>query len=133
VYLEPTTIIKWSTLTPTIWICNKAFFLKTNVLFNLFIFLANANGKAKWQLEYSLPEAYQMPDLSVASFNALATKMLTDDATWNQFQLYYFSSMPSSNPPLCGPGDNECRVQMYCTLTSPLSTIYDSCIAQHSM
>lgn len=90
---------------------------------------ANAKGRADWQLEYSLPQAYNMPDLSPASFDSIAQELLTNSTLWDLWNVYHRCSSPG--PPPCNL--QSCKVAEYCTLTSPLSTEWNSCMTSHSL
>lgn len=88
----------------------------------------SASRPPVWRLEYSLPAAYSMPDLSSASFDAVATSMLTNNTRWAQFLQY--SECSVSNTTFSPCATHECRIERFCSLTSPLLTLYNECITK---
>jgi sphingomyelin phosphodiesterase len=85
---------------------------------------ANALGKAEWQLEYSLPAAYGMPDLTPGSFNNVASQLLTNATLWAKWNLFHDSSRANST--FCT--ESECKISEFCTLTSPTLVDWNACI-----
>ncbi len=81
-----------------------------------------------WRLEYSLPNAYSMPDLSSASFDAVALSILTNNTRWSQFLQYAHCSVSNATDAPCTT--QECRVERYCSLTSSLLELYNECITK---
>ncbi len=88
---------------------------------------ANTLGKAVWQLEYSLPAAYGMPDLSPASLNSIAAQLLTNATLWALWNQFHGSSRV--NATFCT--ELSCKIAEYCTLTSPTLVDWNACIEQH--
>ena len=86
---------------------------------------ANSKGVANWKLEYILPDAYDMPDLSAQSFDAVAESLLVNETRWTQWNLYRECSM--TNQSFCETP--ACKRDFYCRLTSPLSQEYVNCLA----
>lgn len=86
----------------------------------------------QWLLEYSMPEAYNMTDLSASSFNALSRQLLNDDGRFHQYLKYYQCSLAAAVPGHAACDTHECRVQQYCSLVSPLSTLYNQCIIDNN-
>ncbi len=85
---------------------------------------ANVLGKAEWQLEYSLPDAYGMPDLSPSSFNSVAKQLLTNATLWDKWNQYHVCSVANSS--FCM--SEACKVAEYCTLLSPTLLDWNSCM-----
>ncbi|CAJ0567581.1 unnamed protein product, partial [Mesorhabditis spiculigera] len=50
---------------------------------------ANARGEPEWKLAYKMKEAYNMPDLSPASFNAVIDQMFTNETLFRDYYIYY--------------------------------------------
>lgn len=87
------------------------------------------NGNPQWKLEYTLPQAYNMPDLSVNSFDAVAKSMLTNMTVWNQFNTYHGCSTATAG--WCT--DALCISQEYCTLTSPTASEWGKCASSFNV
>jgi hypothetical protein len=103
---------------------------------------ANAKGRAEWVLEYSLPQAYGMPDLSPASFNQVARfdcsvvvwlllcfyfstrNLLTNSSLWDLWNQFHKCSSPGPAP--CTT--QECKVVEYCNLMSPTLVEWNDCM-----
>ena len=86
---------------------------------------ANEKGTAEWKLEYTLPDAYGMPDLSPASFDAVAKSLLTNATRFAQWSKYFECSMTNST--YCDTP--KCQLDIYCRLTSPLASEYAQCLS----
>jgi hypothetical protein len=107
---------------------------------------ANANGRADWKLEYSLPQAYNMPDLSPNSFNNVArfatlcllfvylfkvfirSQLLTNNTVWELWNVYHSCSTDSK----ASCDLQSCKETVYCTLMSPTSVEWNNCMIAHS-
>ncbi|KAH3743097.1 sphingomyelin phosphodiesterase acid-like 3 [Pelomyxa schiedti] len=50
----------------------------------------NAAGELTWEIEYSAVKYYGLRDLSPASMDELSARLLTEDATWEQFFNVWF-------------------------------------------
>ncbi|GMT31293.1 hypothetical protein PFISCL1PPCAC_22590, partial [Pristionchus fissidentatus] len=74
---------------------------------------ANAqDGEPQFFLEYSTRDAYGMPDLSPASWNALIDRLAVDDDLFKKFHQYYFRSF---HEPDCW-SNPVCRKKYVCYL-----------------
>lgn len=92
--------------------------------------LAEANsGNPQWKLEYSLPSAYNMPDLSVDSFNNVAKSLLTNETLWNLFSTYH----GASSPLLSLPNTKEEKVVWLCNLSSATLAEWSACVTSHQL
>lgn len=89
---------------------------------------ANVTHPPVWRLEYSLPSAYSMPDLSSKSFDAVATSILTNMTRWLMYQKYHDCSMPDSIRPPCVT--QACRNERFCVFTSTTAEEYANCLAK---
>jgi len=85
-----------------------------------FLNLEEANKHPKkppsWQLLYSAKAAYQLKDLSAASWNGLVNRLQTNGSLFDIFYNYYHSGSPVRPP--CDP---VCRHKLICGLVSARS------------
>lgn len=94
---------------------------------------ATTNGNAPvWQLEYSLPKAYGMHDLSAQSFDKVAKAMVTSDELWFKFNDYNSCSTPAN---ITGApcSTQACRIERFCRLTSATLALHAACLASHGV
>jgi hypothetical protein len=49
---------------------------------------ANESGQTEWYKLYNMKEAYGMTDLSPASYDHLATQMISNDTLWDMYLRY---------------------------------------------
>jgi hypothetical protein len=87
---------------------------------------SNAGGKAEWQQEYSFVEAYNMVDLSPASFQNLIQEFSYDSSPL--FEKYYsYNSVGADQKGTCvGP----CLLQHLCSMTEVDGDRYVQCLKE---
>ena len=86
----------------------------------------NRAGKLDWQLEYSFKRFFGLPDMSVASFEALSARLLRGGDLWQQYMgrgegAYFIKGYDSATAPfrphlgadlLCHRVDAACRAKV---------------------
>lgn len=88
---------------------------------------ANRQGKAAWQLEYSLPAAYArfgMRDLAPDSFDAVARQLRSNASLWDAWNTYHTCSTRGQSA--CS--SDECKKVQTCTLLSPTLLDWNRCM-----
>ena len=81
-----------------------------------------AAGPPVWKLQYRASDAYNLPDLSAASWLALAQSMYTNSSAFN---FYYETYSPGAN---FGPVSNATRQGYICEIIGATPAAYTACM-----
>ena len=83
---------------------------------------ANPSSTVRWMPEYSAREAYNMPDLSPASWAVVAEQLQANNPVVQQFYTSHYTSTVGNTP--CDAG---CQASLYCGSISSSLTPYLQC------
>ena len=83
---------------------------------------ANAQGAARWELEYRLTEAYGVPNASASSMHSALGRIAGDQGT---LQRYYVYNSVSYDQRVCS---EACRDEHVCALREVAFDAYASCL-----
>ncbi|XP_036304261.1 acid sphingomyelinase-like phosphodiesterase 3b [Pipistrellus kuhlii] len=83
---------------------------------------ANAQGAARWELEYQLTEAYAVPDAGARSMHAALGRIAGDP---NALQRYYVYNSVGHDARAC---DALCRAEHVCAMRAVAADAYAACL-----
>lgn len=83
---------------------------------------ANAQGEARWDLEYRLTAAYGVPDAAARSMHAALGRIAGDQGA---LQRYYVYNSVSYDTRAC---DRACRAEHVCALRQVAFDAYAACL-----
>lgn len=83
---------------------------------------ANAQGMARWELEYQLTKAYGVPDAGARAMHAALGRIASDQGT---LQRYYVYNSVSYDTQAC---DEACRTEHVCALREVAFDAYATCL-----
>ncbi|XP_063079163.1 acid sphingomyelinase-like phosphodiesterase 3a [Engraulis encrasicolus] len=85
---------------------------------------ANREGRSSWRLEYSLTEAFQLPDAGPRSLHALGLALAQPHS--QAFQTYFRHFMVSYNSTVTCPG--QCKITQTCAVMYLDRESYTACL-----
>ena len=94
----------------------------TTYFFN--ITKANIDGKPEWEVYHNILEAYGMEDASPSSFNKFAEKVLLDEQTAIDLNMWNAKGGPAGPLDSCG---QNCRRGAYCGLVTSYTDVEAEC------
>ncbi len=99
---------------------------KDVIQYYLNLTLANEQGYATWECEYTGTDYYNQPDMGTTSLNNIAQALLDNDT---MFDKYYVANGVNYDP--SEKCTEECRVIHYCAITEVDYEKYDQCYQGH--
>lgn len=83
---------------------------------------ANAQGTARWELEYQLTKAFTVPDASARSMHDVLGRIASDQGTLQRYFVYNSVSLDARS---C---DEICRAEHVCALREVALDSYAACL-----
>ena len=83
---------------------------------------ANVQETPRWEQEYRLTEAYQVPDASVSSMHTALTRIASEP---HILQRYYVYNSVSYNHLTC---EDSCRIEHVCAIQHVAFNTYATCL-----
>ncbi|XP_021016554.1 acid sphingomyelinase-like phosphodiesterase 3b [Mus caroli] len=96
--------------------------LKDMVTYFLNLRQANVQGTPRWEQEYRLTEAYQVPDASISSMHTALTRIASEP---HILQRYYVYNSVSYNHLTC---EDSCRIEHVCAIQHVAFNTYATCL-----